>query len=95
MPKERVIITPALSNFLRAFEITLLVILDLSLIHISVTLNLRLIEAPEECIEYVALHEVCHIIYPDHGKNFHALMDKLLPHNKSIRKKLKESVILN
>ena len=61
----------------------------------TVTLNLRLIEAPEECIEYVALHEVCHIIYPDHGKNFHALMDKLLPHNKSIRKKLKESVILN
>lgn len=44
-----------------------------------VTLNSRLIEAPVCCIEYVAMHEFCHFIHPDHSKAFHALMTRLMP----------------
>ncbi len=44
-----------------------------------ITLNKRLIAAPEECIEYVAMHEFCHFIHPNHSENFHALMTKLMP----------------
>lgn len=44
-----------------------------------VTLNSRLIETPLCCIEYVATHEFCHFIHPDHSKAFHALMTNLMP----------------
>lgn len=56
-----------------------------------VTLNSRLIETPICCIEYVAVHEFSHFIYPDHSKNFHALMTRLMPDWKE-RKRLLNSI---
>lgn len=44
-----------------------------------ITLNSRLIETPRSCIEYVAVHEFCHFIHPDHSRAFYALMTSLLP----------------
>lgn len=44
-----------------------------------ITLNKRLIAAPEECIEYVAMHEFCHFIHPNHSKDFYSLLTKLMP----------------
>jgi len=56
-----------------------------------VTLNSRLIEVPLPCIEYVAMHEFTHFIYPNHSKDFHALMTKLMPDWKQ-RKNVLDSV---
>lgn len=42
-------------------------------------LNRDLIRAPLECIDYVLIHELCHLKYPDHGKGFYRLMDSILP----------------
>lgn len=56
-----------------------------------ITLNSRLIETPPACIEYVAVHEFSHLIYPNHSKAFHALMTKLMPDWKQ-RKKLLNSI---
>lgn len=53
-----------------------------------ITLNSRLIETPLCCIEYVATHEFCHFIHPDHSKAFHALMTKLMPDWKQRRQLL-------
>lgn len=44
-----------------------------------VTLNKRLIAAPKEAIEYVVLHELCHLIHPDHSKNFYAFLAGMMP----------------
>ncbi|MDE6917505.1 MAG: M48 family metallopeptidase [Lachnospiraceae bacterium] len=53
-----------------------------------VTLNSRLIETPPACIEYVAMHEFCHFIHPDHSKAFHALMTVMMPDWKQRRQAL-------
>lgn len=45
----------------------------------GVTLNLELVKAPVECIEYVVVHELCHLFHPNHGKAFHNLLEKCLP----------------
>lgn len=44
-----------------------------------ITLNSRLIEAPESCIEYVVLHEFAHFIHPDHSRRFWDLVTMLMP----------------
>jgi len=43
------------------------------------TLNLELIKAPGECIEYVILHELCHLPHPHHGAAFYKLLELSLP----------------
>lgn len=45
----------------------------------GMTLNLELIKAPRECIEYVVIHELCHLLHAHHGKVFYELLARLLP----------------
>ena len=54
-----------------------------------ITFNFDLIEKDIECIEYVVLHELCHIFYMNHQKNFWTLVEKYMPDYKIRRKKLK------
>lgn len=42
-------------------------------------LNLRLIEAPVTAIDYVITHELCHVVEPNHGQRFFALLTKMMP----------------
>ena len=44
-----------------------------------ITLNLRLGLVPPECMEYVLVHELCHLIHPDHSPAFHDEMTCLMP----------------
>ena len=55
-----------------------------------ITLNTYLIKAPTDCIEYVVVHELAHLIYHDHGKEFKNFLTTLLPNWKNIKKKLNE-----
>lgn len=43
------------------------------------TLNPDLIRAPKECIDYVIMHELCHLQYHDHGPDFYRLLEKVMP----------------
>jgi len=43
------------------------------------TLNIDLIRAPRECIDYVILHELSHLPYTDHGPEFYRLLEKMMP----------------
>ena len=54
-----------------------------------ISFNFDLIEKDIECIEYVVLHELCHIFYMNHQKNFWTLLEKYMPDYKIRRKKLK------
>ena len=44
-----------------------------------VHLNPALIRAPRHCIEYVVLHELCHLVEHNHSKKFYALLDRHMP----------------
>lgn len=44
----------------------------------NINLNMRLILLPEHLQNYVILHELCHLRYPNHSPQFHALLDSLL-----------------
>ena len=55
-----------------------------------ITLNLNLAKKDKECLEYVMIHELCHLIEFNHGKNFKKLMDRFCPDWKIIKKRLNE-----
>ena len=52
-----------------------------------ITLNLQLVRFPTVCLEYVILHELCHLRVRGHGADFKALLDRYMPDWKA-RKKL-------
>ena len=54
-----------------------------------ISFNFDLIEKEEPLIEYVVLHELCHIFHLDHQKGFWSLVEKYMPDYKERRKKLK------
>lgn len=39
----------------------------------------RLFAAPDELVDYVVLHELTHLIYPDHGPGFQAFLTRWMP----------------
>lgn len=45
----------------------------------KIILNPELIKAPRPCIEYVIVHELCHLIYRDHTARFIALQTREMP----------------
>ena len=51
-----------------------------------ITLNLNLAKKPKICVEYVFIHELCHLIEFNHSKNFKMLMDKNCPNWRQIKK---------
>jgi hypothetical protein len=44
-----------------------------------ILLNPELIKAPSPCIDYVILHELCHLVHPRHDKGFYRLLSKVMP----------------
>ena len=44
-----------------------------------IRLSSELIRARPECLDYVVLHECCHLLVGDHSKAFYALQTRLLP----------------
>lgn len=47
--------------------------------------NLELAKKPLECIEYLVVHELVHLIEPKHGNEFKALMNRYLPNWRHLR----------
>lgn len=45
----------------------------------KILLNVDLIRAPRICIDYVITHELCHILVPDHSREFQRLLIKAMP----------------
>jgi len=48
-------------------------------------LNAELAKKPIECLEYIVVHELIHLVEPSHNENFVKLIDKYLPNWQSTR----------
>ena len=53
-----------------------------------ITLNPLLVKAPRECIDYVLLHELCHLLHHNHSPKFYKTLDRHLPGWRGIKEKL-------
>jgi predicted metal-dependent hydrolase len=58
----------------------------------GMTLNLLLIHAPLAAIEYVVVHELCHLRYSGHGKGFYGLLEGVMPDWRARKQLLEASV---
>lgn len=56
----------------------------------KIILNPELIKAPRPCIEYVIIHELCHLIYHDHTQKFIDLQTKEMPDWEKWKNKLEK-----
>ena len=45
----------------------------------TIRLNTELAKKPEECLEYIVVHELVHLLEPTHNARFVALMDRFMP----------------
>jgi predicted metal-dependent hydrolase len=57
------------------------------------TLNSRLIQAPRPCIEYVILHELCHLVHRDHSAKFFVLLGQLMPDWQKRKQRLERALL--
>lgn len=41
----------------------------------NINLNMHLVNLPPELMDFVIIHELCHLVYPNHGARFHELVN--------------------
>ncbi len=54
-----------------------------------ITLNSELIKVKKELIDYVVVHELAHLVYMNHSKDFHSLVECYMPSSKALRRELR------
>jgi predicted metal-dependent hydrolase len=54
----------------------------------NIRLNTELAKKPRECLDYVLLHELAHLIERNHSHVFHEILDHSMPHWKDIQRLL-------
>jgi len=57
-----------------------------------ITLSTELIKLPDRLIEYVILHELCHLKHHNHGAGYYKLLSYLYPDWKELRKELRKYI---
>lgn len=55
-----------------------------------IRLNTDLAKKPPECLEYILVHELAHLLEPTHNARFVGLMDLYLPHWQHLRRQLNQ-----
>jgi len=58
-----------------------------------ITLSTELIKFADTYIEYVIIHELCHLKHHNHGARYYKLLAELLPDWKLLRKELKKQIV--
>lgn len=51
--------------------------------------NWRLIQAPRRLVDYVVVHELAHLVHPGHGRDFWALVGRVMPDYEARREELR------
>lgn len=55
----------------------------------NVRFNSQLAKKSPQCLEYIVVHELAHLLEPSHNARFHSLMSQFLPNWKLIKAELK------
>ncbi len=61
--------------------------------HISI--NLQLVKHPRECLRYIVVHELTHILVRNHNEQFYALVGKAMPEWRKVKRLLDASARQN
>ena len=56
----------------------------------KITLNLKLIKVPRKLIDYVIIHELCHLKEHNHSDSFYRLLAHMLPDWEALRQELNQ-----
>jgi hypothetical protein len=56
----------------------------------TIRLNTELAKKPKECLEYIVIHEMAHLLEPTHNARFIALMDRFMPNWRLRRDRLNQ-----
>jgi predicted metal-dependent hydrolase len=59
-----------------------------------ITFNTELVKAPIHCIDYVVLHELCHLVEEGHTPRFYRLLERLMPDWKKRKERLEKVVLV-
>jgi hypothetical protein len=59
----------------------------------KVILNPELIKAPKGSIEYVIIHELCHLIHHNHTRAFYELQETIMPDWKNWKERLENTLV--
>lgn len=43
----------------------------------NINLNMHLVRLPGHLVDYIIIHELCHLVHMNHGKEFHSMMARL------------------
>lgn len=55
----------------------------------NLNFNYKLIFLPPELLDYVVVHELCHLRHFNHGPEFWLLVEQVLPNHKDLRRQLR------
>ena len=58
-----------------------------------IMLNNELAKAPILCIDYVIVHELCHLLYPNHDRKFFRLLKRIMPDWEKRKERLEKVII--
>lgn len=61
----------------------------------TIFLNYKLLSLKTELIDYIIVHELCHLKEMNHSKKFWSLVESIIPGYKSLRKELRQIRIFN
>lgn len=53
-----------------------------------VRFNMELVKKPKDLLEYVVVHELCHLLEPKHSERFYTLLNRYYPHWRDARASL-------
>lgn len=56
----------------------------------TLSFNYRLMLAPPKILDYVVVHELCHLTYMNHSREFWSMVESVLPDYKSCKKYLRD-----
>lgn len=58
----------------------------------KIIINPEIIKAPTKCIEYVIIHEMCHLVQFNHNKKFYSLLSQKMPNWEKWKNRLEQNL---